>query len=473
MIKKNIVFVLTIAISALFISACSSKEPGEELELPIEMNESILKIMQDNYYWNLPDPTPSLMTEVKSYFNKLLNSGDNYSWIKSVVDIPTEPTANYGIGFHYAAYEYSDGNMFYIVLYVQRGSVAEKLGIKRGYVITGVSETGREADVKDITKENYETLLSGCINSGKEFAMRIIIPDGQEGAFTYQEGKTLVSPLKNEDPLYYSNADVLPGSGKKIGYIVYNHFLNSPNDKNEYQKALIRKLNDFREAGVTSLILDLRYCAAGGFDFLSPIGSSLVKTADQGGGIFARLVKENESKDRSYPFISSLDGTSIDNLGNQLNDIYVITGKTTAGPAETLIHALRAYWGDNLKTVGDDSQGKNMALSSLVTVKNSEGNPAYGLQILLGYFADKNRNFAYQVVPNSRQAEVNSESGTTEMLKPLGDKNEYVLAQTLANITGNTTLTSKVRSSGQPVTVKYLGSSIKIEPGVITLDNLQ
>lgn len=471
MIKKKLFLAIAVSFGALFISSCSSKGSDTPFESPESVNKNILEVMTKNYAWNLPDPIPDLKTRTDIFFKDILNSQDSYSWIKPISELTTSTTA-YDVGFEYAMNEYSgDGNTYYIVLYVKKGSVAEKLGIKRGYIITQVSPTGLPADLVKVTTDNYKTLLPDCVNSGKQFSMFIRIPGGQEGPFTYKDGQTIVDPSSIQDPMYYSN--IYTDGSKKTGYIVYNHFLSA----SAYLPALVSKLNEFAGQGVNNLILDLRYNSTGGFDYLSPLGRSLVKSQDRAtSSAFSYIVREDASKDIAYKFSTD---NSIQSLGDQLQHIYVITGKATAGPAETLIHALRAYWGDldaggKLTVIGEDTQGENRAISTIVQAKDDLGTVKWAYRIVLGHMGDKDRKTAYRTKVNSEIMEVNKTSGTTSLLKSLGDKDETVLSFTLGQITGSTAASVRSASvSNAPIPVKYLGSSIKSEPGIVSIDNLK
>lgn len=471
MIKKKLFFVITIAIGGLLMSACSKSDSDPEI-VPTDHNSAILELMKKNYGWNLPSETPDLMTDTQVFFKKLLNSEDSFSTITLNSDIPTSSSPTYDIGFEYAANEYLDGNSYYAILYVKKGSKTEQIGIKRGYIITEVSPTGLEKDrIKVSSKENdpgyWKTLLPNCIKSGKTFSILYRIPKGGEAPSTFNPEDITVTVTNNQDPLYYSNSDIYPKSGKKIGYIVLNHF--SHPDK--YLNPLISKLNDFKSEGVKTLILDLRYSSTGGFDYLKSLGSSLVKSSERSAA-FAYVARENPSNDIAYNFS---DDKAIQNLGDQLDNIYVITGTYTAGPAETLIHALRAYWGDKLTVTGENSQGQNTAISNTSKVVLNDGSSKWSVRIILGHFADKNKNYNYRTVVNNEYKEINEQSGTESLLKPLGDPEEYVLFETLklmgANVASLQSRSSKV--SNWPVPVKYLGSSIQSEPGTISIDNLR
>lgn len=472
MIKKKLFLAIAISFGALFMSSCSNSNGSDTpFDSPESVNKDILGIMTKNYGWNLPDPIPDLKTRTDIFFKDILNSKDSYSWIKPISDYTPSTTA-YDIGFEYAMNKYTDGNIYYVVRYVKKGSVADKLGIKRGYIITQVSPTGLSADLVKITDENYKTLLSDCVNSGKQFSIFIRIPGGQEGPFTYKDGETIVDPSKVEDPLYYSN--IYTDGSKKTGYIVYNHFLSA----STYLPALVSKLNEFAAQGVNNLILDLRYNYAGGFGYLSDLGRSLVKSQDQAkSSAFSYIVREDASKDIPYKFSTD---NSIQVLGDQLQHIYVLTGQLTAGPAETLIHSLRAYWGDldaggKLIVIGENSKGENRAVSPVIQAKDDKGTVKWLYQIVLGHMGDKDRKIEYRTKVNSEVFEITGSSGTASLLKPLGDKQEPLLSFTLGQISGNTVKTSvrSVSVSNDPVPVKYLGSSVKSEPGMVSIENLK
>ncbi|SHE41221.1 S41 family peptidase [Dysgonomonas macrotermitis] len=480
---KKIFFSILIATCGLVFSSCS-KDGGENMpQTPNAANQRILEIMQANYAWDLPDPLPDERTVTNLYFEGLLSSLDTYTYkdvggakvtkryssISKIADL-APATTSYDIGFEYAANEYSDGKAYYVVLYVKKGSKAESLGIKRGYLISRVGVGTNADDLTVVTTSNWGTLLPDYINSGQEFTMLIRIPNGQEGPFSMAAEDTAAQSAETRNPLYTSTT--LTYGSAKIGYVVMNNFLNA----SSYVSPLLNQLSSFKSAGINNLVLDLRYNATGGYDYLKPIGSALVKSQDKG-TTFAYLTNASKTRTTAYDFVTSANGTSVPNLGDQLDNVYVITGQNTAGPAETLIHALRAYWGSNLKVMGELSKGRNVASSGNVYDNETAANSTWVFQIALGYMADKNLDYSYNtgILLNSEVKEINTTSGTTSLLKALGDPEEYVLSTIIFDLTGTTPgATAGLRSSASdmPTPVKYLGSSIKEAPGTISLESL-
>lgn len=477
MVKKTLYLLTMIAISGIFAS-CQKSNNAEYI--PNDSNQKILSIMEKNYCWNLPDPRPNpAVSYTDVFFKSLLSPSDSYvftnssgvtenrvySWIRKVSELSASSVA-LDAGFEYAVNQYQDGKVHYIILYVKKGSAAEKANLKRGYIITAVDQvTVQDPErMTKVAKDNWDKLLPGYIQSGSVFNILVRAPQSSNEVIFQVQGQAPVE----QNPLYVSKIIQQDGGARKIGYLVVNHFSNG----DKYAEAIGNKLKEFESSNVNNLILDLRYNGIGGYaKYFETLGTALVKSQDKGSNVFTYLASENTGKNEQNTVLAKFSNTSA-SLGDKLNKIYVITGKNTAGYALSFIHSLRAYWGDNLIVTGEDAPNYmlyNVAMSQILYDADTPAASTWAYQIPLGYLADKNKNHAYRTKVNYEFTEINEKVGTTESLKELGDADEYVLSETLKVISGS----SRSFRSTSSNTVKVLGSSFKAQPEGIDLNVLK
>ncbi len=79
----------------------------------------------------------------------------------------------------------------------------------------------------------------------------------------------------NQNPVIYS--DVIEYEGEKIGYLVYSQF--TPGQSGEWLTALDNVFDEFKTAGVTEVVLDLRYNPGGYLDISAHMASTLGSAA--------------------------------------------------------------------------------------------------------------------------------------------------------------------------------------------------
>lgn len=461
------VFILTL-VSLLFSSCDKNNNNNPITNENMTNNEQIWKDMSDLYLWDLPDTKPGIGASPNDFFKQLVNSQDkytvpgnidksqtSYSWIQSLSNT-SETSSSLYAGFQYAANQYQNGTTFYVIYYVTPGTSAEKAGLSRGFLITEVGYT--KETMEKVTNKNWQTLLPKYVNSGLEFNVSVGIPNGvQEGIFHFKGEKRVA-----EAPIYTST--IYTTGSHKIGYMVLNHLLSGSNASNA--ATVMNKLTEFKNAGINNLIIDLRYNAEGGYDQVINIGSTVTKRTNP----LMYGVTRAGKNDYTYNFRDNLaDGTTIPQLADQLENVYIITGQYTAGPAETLIYTLKAQLGEKLQVYGEKTAGRNIGTS----VKQTGTKDVWIYSMAVMYLADKNKKYDYAtgIVPNNTVKEINNEAGTKLQLKDLGDPKEAIFAKIISAITGETE--TSLRSQKGESTLIYLGSSIKSQAGVVEADLLE
>lgn len=460
--KKKLFTILAVVLGAVLMVSCSEDEPVASVNTA-DVNRNIQAVMQRNYLWALP-ATTNVNQDTQPFFGSLLNQNDKYidggkEYTYSRISPATNQTVTvYDPGFEYAINKYIGGVTYYVILYVKPGTVAADYLI-RGLYITTVNGTA-------VTEANAATLLYDAYKDGKSVDLMIRTPQ------ILAEKKITIRPSANyvENPLH--TATQITAGNEKVGYILYNLFSSGPRSGDySYENALANKLNEFKDAGVTTLVFDVRYNSGGALDAVQSLGSALVKNRDVNKAFIQKVFRSDLAK----PFIplnfvdKTKGNTAIPQLGDQLQKIYIITGQATAGASEAFVNALKAYRTD-VVIVGEKSKGRNIAVATTSENSTSDNPGAAGnwkITMAYNYMADVNKNYDYSNVlnPNTFIKEVQANADVNDnktLLGALGTDKEIILSQILGMISGTKSVSVVETRSVSNIEVK---TSLSRRPG--------
>ena len=277
-IKQTFAIVFFAVALPFFFYSCSKDDDEivttpteeEEEEDPVVITESVYtwieSEMREKYYWYSEIPAASSLNYklgVPDFFESLLSSKDGkhndnsdyfYSYIESTSDVSASTRGisqiDYSYGFEFQLYKVEGSVDYYVhILYVAPSSPAAEAGLKRGDWILKINN-------KAIDNSNSATLLGGN-------AATLSVANykkTESSSWTNIRTINITSARTIEDdPLYYHNV-YTSSTGKKVGYLVYNHFTADKDENKEdgiYDTKLLSWSKDF--AGVDEFILDLRY----------------------------------------------------------------------------------------------------------------------------------------------------------------------------------------------------------------------
>lgn len=262
-------------------------------------------------------------------------------------------------------------NVFGYLQYILPGTSAEEAGLTRGTVFT-------EVNGQKLTLNNFQDLLednSITINTGNIVDGSIQMTD---------ETVTLTDEHYTENPIYLSK--VLKMEGKSIGYLMYNGFIGDFDDE------LNEEFANFKAAGISELILDLRYNGGGSVESAVDLASMI--TGQFKGEVFMKEQWNKKYQDhfestKPEKLINRFDdkirsGASINSL--QLNKVYVLTTTATASASELVINGLEPYI--DVVQIGENTTGKFQASVTLYdspdfSRENVNENHTYALQPLV------------------------------------------------------------------------------------------
>jgi len=320
-------------------------------------------------------------------------------------------------------------DVYCIVNYIVPNKSAADEGVQRGDAFSAVDGT-------QLTLDNWRTLLGADVysinlgtydtNGTPETSDDFIAPGSETVTLT----KTF-DPDEPEDPIHVS--DILNVGGITIGYLMYNGFNGSSAELNNV-------FDDFRNANIDDLIIDLRY-NPGGFTSKAILLSGLITGQFTGDIMFteqwnSELQAAFEEQDPEFlinRFINSEDGMSLNSLN--LNKVYILTTGRSASASELVINSLKPYI--QVVQIGTNTRGKYQGSFTLYDSPNFQRqgvnpNHTYALQPLVFKTVNINGNTDYfdGLTPDILLTENPTYYGV------LGDENEPLLAEAIADILG-------------------------------------
>lgn len=404
---KSIKLVLGISIVALALNSCT---PGEDVigseKNTKYVNTWIMKTLRDYYYWNDKLPANSDNTLVPDrYFSSILYwydpvtapDGDRFSWIEkdyAKLQSSLSGVVANEIGFDMSLYykDASHNDLIGQINYVKRGTPAEASGLKRGMIFDKVNGTV-------LTVSNYRaltTISTADVTIG--FVEAQYDASGNVVSYLGLSNITLqtVSDYA-ENPVYLDT--VISISGHKVGYFVYHFFApdnGSETSKNEYNLDMNAAFGRLKAAGITDMVLDLRYNSGGSTGSSQLLASELVPDlSDTKLYTYYHYNTElNSYYDanslRTYFTTKVLDAKkvsigTVNNVGNLIGrKLYVLTGPYTASASEQVINGLKPYM--SVVIIGDTTYGKNVASTTFFDEEHTDKNK-WGMQpIIAKYF---------------------------------------------------------------------------------------
>lgn len=441
--RVAIIFVL----SSVAVVSCTDRDDIIYIPEAIQVQSFIWKGLNQYYLWqaDVPDLADNLFATQndlnaflqtkgtpENIFQNLLNKPISQFPIATAVDrfsilvndytvlenlfqgVSTSTGMSYGRKLKVG----SSTEIFGWVKYVLPNSSAASKNVTRGmifYAVNGIQ----------LTTLNYSSLL------GLD-AFTINLADYDGGNITPNGTSiSLTKSVLNENPVYFAQTFTI--GARKIGYLVYNSFTSN----NESQ--LNAAFGQFKAAGVTHLVLDLRYNPGGAVKTAARLASMI--TGQFSGQVFANIqwnskiqtfFQANNPDQLVEKFPTTLaDGSNINSLN--LTKLYVITSDRTASASELVINGLAPYI--SIVKIGDTTIGKNVGSITLYdspnfSATNRNPNHKYAMQPLVIKLANKNGFSDYQngIIPNYLMPENLGDLGQ------LGNTTEPLLSATLTII---------------------------------------
>ena len=314
----------------------------------------------ETYFWSedVQDLNPFDYSDPVAYFNRLItdqvdSDGELLDQFHFSIDsdvffneIVTGVSVDYGIAWEFASLTPPRSA---VVRYVEPGSPADLAGVERGFSLSTIARIG-EDPVSFISSNNVDLLNAALFPEQGAASF--------EFGFSNSESITLRAEEITRSPVLLSDIITIPGTDTQgestAGYLVFNDHAY----RSEFE--LPQAIEQFADADVDDLILDLRY-NGGGLLYIASQLSYMIGGDNTDGKAFSEMVVNDRLNNRDpstgdlirpEPFIERYlaigpDATpqQIELRGNRLptlnlNRVYVITSADTCSASEAIINGL-------------------------------------------------------------------------------------------------------------------------------------
>ncbi len=438
--KKTIGFLGLFLLAAGFFQSCEDQDDKLSVSAGLEVQNFIWKGLNTYYLWkedvpDLADDRFASQKDLEAFLRgypdpfdlfdhlRVNESIDRFSFMVSdysqVENLFAGVSKSNGVDFGLKYRPGSTTDVFGWVRYILPGSDAAAKDIRRGDIFYAVDGT-------PLTVSNYQQLLA-------QDTYTLNLADFDGGNLTPNgRSVTLTKAQLTENPVYIKK--VIEQGANKIGYLMYNGFTA------DFDGQLNEAFGEFKTAGVTHLILDLRYNSGGSVRTASRLASMI--TGQFNGQLFSKqqwnpdlqaYFEENNPSDLAVNFVNSISGTGINSLN--LSKVYILTTKSTASASELVINGLKPYI--TVVQIGDVTVGKNVGSVTLYDSPDfgRDGRSTkhkYAMQpiVIKMINADNFGDYQDGITPTVSQVE------DLESLGTLGDTTEPYLNTALTLIAG-------------------------------------
>ena len=318
-------------------------DSGPLTESMVRLNLEMQRLMQQYYLWNssiAPDLTTAESAatyDSQELFYRMLAPQDTWSGMRTYAQFVQTTNAVltiYGFGAVFCT-TYTQGKWQVLVQCVHPGSPLWKQHVRRGDILTRINNGSAVQQYFNGTLAAALARPSATFTFSRSSASEIHTMKVYRAIYT-------MTPLLHQQVC-------TAGDGRTAGYMMYHQFENYP-DAAERLDACFRT---FREAGATSLVIDLRYNEGTSLEQAGLLASWLLPDTCTGEVPFIRQIG-NGSAAAAAAFPDIRITRRPDAPG--FRKIAVITSEQTARAAEIFIHCLKAYYPD-LLVIGHQTAG--------------------------------------------------------------------------------------------------------------------
>jgi len=412
----------------IFSVHVACKKDNTKTVYPVGTNENIntwiLDSLKRYYYWSESlTSEPGIDKNPKDFFAAIRNPADRFSYIVLPDDASTKIPGNRDFGFDYTTVKYQNTNeVIGIIKLVLSDSPAFRAGLKRGDYISKINN-------KKLT-ENAEALQQEIFNNN-HFLLGLAEFEGN----TWVDTRS-VEIIKGVTLDQSAISKIIESEGKKVGYLYFQDF----------NAGLASSLNNvfagFKSAGITELILDLRYnsggqvaeaaglCAmiAAGVTYDKPF---IIYKGNRNGGVRTESIGSAATFDGTVNF----NALTQNNLG--LNRVYVLCTGVTASASEVMINNLRPYM--QVIAVGEKTRGKDEASFRIFDARIPKQVLWEMHPIVYKLFnSDGNGDYSAGINPDLQANEL-----TVLPLLSFGETADPLVKMAMAHASGKTTISAK------------------------------
>lgn len=300
--------------------------------------QDLYHLFQTEYYWasdTKNDIDYTTYTSPQNLIDDLKYKQDRWSFAitkKEYDNISSQKSS----GFGFTCQDVSAGCH---VVYVRLDSPVDKIGLKRGDIITKVNHQHASRTLIYEISQQEEELVS----------LRILRPN------TNERCSTQVTP---REYTYKVVLDKIIETNKhhKVGYLRLDSFLGDE----EVIQQIDMAFDKFKEESIYKLIIDLRYNGGGSVDIASKLLNKLTHKKDSEPQF--TLAWNDDYKQKNEVFRFKTEENSLD-----IEQLLFLTTKDSASASELIIAAMKPYLGErNVIQIGTSTHGKPVGMSGKV-----------------------------------------------------------------------------------------------------------
>jgi carboxyl-terminal processing protease len=298
--------------------------------------------MNEQYFFYANQGTPDeAATSMDTYFQSLLyKPTDRYSFTQPTAQFTQFFSEGQSTGYGYSLAFADAARTIFKVRYVEPASPVASAGLLRG-------ET-----VQLIDGYTAAQVVAGALptvtTTGVPRKFTVANASGATRTFTVNSADYPLTPV----PINTVFNVPAPGGGTaRVGYLLYQQFISGSN------AALGTAINNFRTAGVTELIVDMRY-NGGGSTTVARNLASMIGGSALDGQAFAQFRFNDKQAASNFAFAFTNAGLPAAPL-DSLPRLIFITSPSTASASEILINSLKPF--RTVVQVGGTTFGKPYA----------------------------------------------------------------------------------------------------------------
>jgi hypothetical protein len=234
-------------------------------------------------------------------------------------------------GFYFRVLQHSSTTEV-VILYTEPDSPAAQAGLQRGTKIVAVD--GNAFDVADLAPDVLdETHTFLVLDSGSATPRTVV----------------LSAAVITDAPVRH--VSVFDTTAGQVGYLLFTFHAGKAEEE------LTNAIRYFADAGISDLVLDLRYNSGGLIDIANRLSYMLAGFDQSAQPVFYSQQFNDKSPELTNPLFSalSLAGETLPTLN--LSRIFILTGSSTCSASELIINGLRGIDVDVIQ-VGETTCGK-------------------------------------------------------------------------------------------------------------------
>ena len=330
----------------------------------LDENNWLRSWSNDTYLWydEIVDRNPARYDDTLTYFDLLRttartpsgNLKDNFHFTYTTEEWNALVTSGASVGYGaYITLLSRRPPREAVVAYTEPGASADRAGLARGTRILKID------GVDLVHGSDVDTLNAGLFPS----------EEGETHEFEVQglndsepRTVTLTAAVVRSDPVQHLS--VLETDSGPVGYLLFNDFIGPA------ERELIDAFDELSDAGITDLVLDLRYNGGGYLDIASQLGFMVAGPSAAQGRVFEELRFNDKHTEfdpvtgrplRPLLFHTTSVGFSVPS-GSQLpsanlSRVFVLTGPGTCSASESVMNSLRGIDIDVVQ-IGSTTCGK-------------------------------------------------------------------------------------------------------------------